>query len=263
MTRHRVWALLEPAHAGDRASRALDLFLICLIITNVLAVVLGSDPGIEDRFGTELAWFEFFSVGIFTVEYLARLWSCKSHPDFALKGGRLRFALRPLSVIDLLAILPAYLAFLGFDARIVRIFRLFRLLRILKLARYSRALRLMGAVFAKRREELMLTSLFLLFLLLVSATLMYHAEHEAQPQHFASIPATLWWAVVTLTTVGYGDVYPITTVGRIFAGAIAIVGIGMVALPAGIISSGFVEEIEAEKQRAKRAGRCPHCGEPL
>lgn len=262
MNRNRAWELLEAARPGDRFSRAVDFALIGLIVANVVAVIVGSMASIGDRYAAELWWFEVFSVAVFTIEYIARLWACRADARFNRRLGRLHYAMRPMAIIDLLAILPFYLPFLGFDARVVRVFRVFRLLRVLKLGRYSRALRMIGRVLVARREELLLSSVSLLFLLLVSATLMYYAEHDAQPEQFSSIPATLWWAVVTLTTVGYGDVYPITVLGKLFGGAIAILGIGMVALPAGIISSGFIEEIEARRREAL-ARVCPHCGKPV
>ncbi|MCB1865518.1 MAG: ion transporter [Chromatiales bacterium] len=262
MTRKRTWEMLSAASAGDRPSRFVDMAIIALIVANVAAVIVGSIPDVEAAWAGPLWAFEVFSVTVFTLEYLLRLWSCAEDPRFAGPRGRWRFAARPMQIIDLLAIVPFYLPFLGVDARVARIFRLFRLIRILKIARYSRAFRMIGRVFVSRREELVLTSITLVFLLLISATLMYYAEHDAQPEAFSSIPATLWWAVVTLTTVGYGDTYPITLLGKVFGGLIASIGIGMVALPAGIISSGFVEQIERRRE-SPYTQTCPHCGKSL
>lgn len=261
MIQQRIWELLESARPGDRSSRIVDIAIIGLIVANVIAVVVGSVSSIEATYATQLWVFEVFSVLVFTLEYVLRMWACKVDLRYAGRGGRWRFALRPMPVIDLLAILPFYLPFFGVDTRIVRIFRLFRLIRILKIGRYSQAFRMIGRVLVTRKEELVLTTITLLFVLLVSATLMYYAENEAQPEQFSSIPATLWWAIVTLTTVGYGDIYPVTLMGKILGGLIAGIGIGMVALPAGIISAGFIEEIDKRRASIKRI--CPHCGESI
>lgn len=240
----RVWEIVDVAKPGDRLSRIFDVILITLILLNIAAVIIGSVPSVRQKYGLFLQGFELFSVTLFMIEYCLRIWSCTIDSRYSgSTSGRLKWAVQPLSIIDLLAILPFFFTQFGADLRVVRAFRLFRIIRILKLGRYSSAIRLLGRVFVKRKEELAVTSIALGFLILLSATLMYYAEYEAQPEQFSSIPATLWWSVVTLTTVGYGDVYPVTLAGKIIAGVIAILGIGMVALPAGIISAGFVEEI--------------------
>ncbi|MCW8889513.1 MAG: ion transporter [Sedimenticola sp.] len=246
--KQRIWEIVEPAKTGDHFSHYFDIGLMLLIILNVLAVILESVKSIEDQFGLYLTLFEVFSVMIFTLEYLARIWTCTTleryaHPLF----GRLRFSFRPLVIVDLLAILPFYLPFFGIDLRVVRAFRLFRIIRIFKLGRYSKAFQMLGNVLINKKEEMTITIVALFFLIIISASLMYHAENAAQPEQFSSIPATIWWSVVTLTTVGYGDVYPVTIFGKVIAGIISILGIGMVALPAGIISAGFVEEMSKRK----------------
>lgn len=264
--RHRVWEILECAKPGDTISRIFDITLITLIITNVMSVILDSVPKIHQQWGDELFIFEALSILIFTLEYIARSWSCVVDPQYSKPIiGRIRFAFRPLSIIDLVAIIPFYLPLLGVDLRVIRIFRLLRLVRILKLARYSKAFGLISDVLREKREELILTMVLLIFVLIVSASLMYYAEHEAQPENFSSIPAAIWWSVVTLTTVGYGDVYPMTNAGRVIGGVIAIIGIGIVALPAGIISAGFVDAIQNTKKDNGETlmDACPHCGKTI
>jgi len=232
-----------------------------LIFLNVGAVIIGTVEGIHTEYATLLYNFEVISVIIFTVEYLARLWSCVADSRFSkLIKGRLHFMVRPLSLIDLIAILPFYLPLLGIDLRFIRILRLLRILRVAKLGRYSDSLQLMVAVIRSKKEELILTIVVLLFLLVISSSLMYYAEHSVQPVEFSSIPATMWWSVVTLTTVGYGDAYPLTAVGKLIASVIAILGIGMFALPTGVIGAGFIEEIQ--KQKSTKV-KCPHCGEEI
>ena len=239
------------------------MFLAALILLNVTAVILESVKSLEDAYLDIFNYFEAFSVAIFTLEYVGRIWACTVVEKYARPiTGRIRFSLTPLLIIDFISIVPFYLPFIGVDLRVVRSLRLLRLIRILKLARYSSALRTIGAVFKSKKEELILSFVALMILLILSASLMYYAENNAQPDIFSSIPATVWWAVVTLTTVGYGDVYPITTAGKVIAGIISILGIGMVALPAGIISSGFVNQLN--KQRIIHSNvKCPHCGKPI
>lgn len=257
--KRRVWELLEPARTGDRLSRVIDLLLVVLIVFNVIGVALSSVPSVYRSVGAYLDAFETLSVMVFTVEYLGRMWSCTETARYAAPvSGRIRFFFRPLILVDLLSILPFYLPFLGVDLRTMRAFRIFRILRILKLARYSQAFYIIQRAISGKVEELVIAGLILFVLLAISSSLMFLAEREAQPEIFSSIPATLWWSVVTLTTVGYGDIYPVTTLGKIIAGTISILGIGMVALPAGIISAGFVDEFS--KYKSVSCDRCPTCG---
>lgn len=266
--RKRTWEIVEQAHEGDNASRVFDSCLFFLIVLNIITLILETVDSLAREYGGFFRLVEVVSVALFTLEYLARLWACRSDERYARPIlGRLRHALRPMSIIDLLAIAPFYLPLLfGIsDFRFFRIFRLFRILRVFKLAKYSNALQMISRVFDTRKEEIFITSSTLVILVIFSAALMYYVEHDAQPEAFASIPDTIWWAIVTLTTVGYGDVYPVTALGRLCAGIIAALGIGMVALPTGIISSGFVEEFDKQR-RAERAADndcCPHCGQRL
>lgn len=244
----RIWEIVEPAKPGDKLSHYFDIGLMALIILNVIAVVVESVKSVEEQYGDYFYLFETFSVIIFSLEYVARVWGCTlierfSHP----LTGRIRYLLQPMVIIDLLAILPFYLPIFGIDLRVIRAFRLFRIIRIFKLGRYSKAFQMLGKVLVGKKEEMTITIVALFFLIIISASLMFYAENEAQPEQFSSIPATIWWSVVTLTTVGYGDVFPVTIFGKIIAGIISILGIGMVALPAGIISAGFVEEMSKRK----------------
>ncbi len=263
--RERVYQILEAASPDDKVSRAFDIFIMSLIFLNALAVILETVESFQRHYGSFFRWFEFASVVIFSIEYLLRLWSCTadprySHPFF----GRIRFFFTPFALIDLAAILPFYLpVFFHFDIRFVRILRFFRIFRIFKLGRYSESISIFGRVLLSRKEELFIT-IFVVFILLVLASgLMYFVEHSAQPKAFASIPAAMWWGIATLTTVGYGDVYPITPLGRFFGAIIALLGVGLFALPAGIISSGFMEEIQKRRNEEKKTKTCPHCGREL
>ena len=230
--------------------RALDAGLFALIVLNVVAAVVGTTPEVEARFERELAAFEAFSVAVFTVEYVIRLWAAHR---------RLSYVLSPLALIDLLAILPFYLPFLGIDLRVARAFRLLRLFRMAKVARYVRAVGVFAEVARAKREELVIAASVMSILLICASSAMYYAEHAAQPQVFSSIPAAMWWSVATLTTVGYGDVFPVTPAGRLVASVVAVLGIGFFALPTAILGAGFAEAVSRQKLTPK----CPHCGGPL
>ncbi len=259
--RNRVWEIMEVARPGDSASRAFDIFILALIFLNVAAVILETVDSANIRFGEFLHWFEVVSVCVFTVEYVGRLWSCVTDERF--KGvifGRARFVFRAMSLIDLIAILPFYLPFVGIDMRFVRVLRLLRIVRVAKVGRYYSGLQLLGRVLKAKKEELVLTTAIMFLLLIFSASLVYYCEHADQPELYPNIPETMWWAVVTLTTVGYGDIYPITPIGKLIAAGIAVLGIGMFALPTGILGAGFVEEIQKKKTGLKT---CPHCGEEI
>jgi voltage-gated potassium channel len=254
----RVYDVLAVASRGDKLSRAFDVFLVALITSNIVAMVLETIEPCYKLAPRFFAWFETVSVLVFTVEYVLRVWSSNVSDSYRSPvTGRLRFMLTPLAVIDLLAILPFYLPFLGLDLRSFRALRLFRIIRIFKLGRYSTAMQLTARVVASRGPELITTLSILLVLMLLSASLMYYAERDAQPEAFSSIPAAMWWAIATLSTVGYGDVYPLTAVGKLLASVIALLGIGMFALPTGILGAAFVQELEQTKGIPRK---CPHCG---
>ena len=242
--------------------RATVKFIYVLIILNVTALVLETYREFEGLYHDAFQAFETFSVIIFTIEYVVRLWTSSLNPDFreAFPGRRIRFAFSPLGLIDLLAIVPFYLPMLiPIDLRFVRILRLLRLLRIFKLGRFSKSLKSIADVLVETKEELMVTIFISFILLIFSASLMYYIEVEVQPDKFESIGHSIWWAVATLTTVGYGDIYPITGLGKFLAGVIALIGVGLVALPTGIISSAFIEKMQQSKQK-KQVCTCPNCG---
>ncbi len=260
--RTRVYALLGGGDRTPWVGRTLALFLAALILLNVFAVTLETVESLQRAWAHAFRGFDVFSVAVFTVEYGLRLWACTADPRYRHPlWGRLRYAARPLMFVDLLAIAPFYLVTLAtLDLRMLRLLRLVRLLRILKIARYSESLQLLGRVLVAKRSELLVTLAAVLVLLVIASTLMYYVEHEAQPEEFSSIPAAMWWGIETLTTIGYGDLVPRTTPGKIINSCIALLGIGLFALPAGILGSGFVEELH---HRRRTPAKCPHCGQPL
>ena len=259
---HRIYELLEVAHPDDTASRVTDLFLFVLIALNVVAVIVETVEDLATQYAAVFQYFEVFSVGVFTVEYVLRLWTCVADRRYAHPiTGRLRFAGSWHAIVDVLAILPFYLPmFLSIDLRIIRALRFFRLLRFLKLSRYSESMRIFGKVLRSERSELMVALFVAGVLLVLGSSFLYIVEHEAQPDKFSSIPAAMWWGVATLTTVGYGDVAPITPLGRFLGAIVAVMGIGMFALPAGILASGFAREMSKRRDEPEV---CPHCGEPI
>ena len=258
----RIYELLEVAHPDDTASRVTDLFLFVLIALNVAAVIVETVEEIATQCADAFYYFEGFSVAVFTVEYVLRLWTCVADRRYARPiAGRIRFAGSWHAIVDILAILPFYLPmFLPIDLRIVRALRFFRLLRFLKLSRYSESMRIFGKVLRSERAELMVALFVAGVLLVLGSSFLYLVEHQAQPDKFSSIPAAMWWGVATLTTVGYGDVAPITPLGRFLGAIVAVMGIGMFALPAGILASGFAREMG---KRRDEPAVCPHCGEPI
>ena len=260
--RRRIWQITDGLRTEDLAERIYEWGMSVLILSNVLAVVLGSIPEFWGSFGAELEVFESASVILFSIEYLARLWACVEDPEYRRPIlGRLRFAFTPLALIDLLAIAPYFFSTAFVDFRFAPSLRLFRVLRIAKLGRYLESLQLFGRVVVSKREELLSTLILAGIVLICSASAMYYVEHESQPEQFPHIPAAIWWAVTTLTTVGYGDIYPITASGRFLASISAVLGIGLFALPTAILGTGFLEQIQ--KKPGASAVTCPHCGLPI
>ena len=232
-TRKLVYRVLETAEENDRLSRGVDIGLIVLIGLSVIAVVLESIPAVETRFASELYWFEAATVFVFSAEYLLRIWSSverEKTPPASAFVSRLRFMFSFHAVIDLLAILPFYLLTFGlFGGVDMRFLRAIRLLRVLKLTRYSAALNMLVLTISENGRALAASFLILVTVMLLAASGMYYFERQVQPHEFGSIPMAMWWAFSTLTTVGYGDVVPVTTGGKIFGAMITVIGIGMVA----------------------------------
>ncbi|MCC6152249.1 MAG: ion transporter [Candidatus Hydrogenedentes bacterium] len=234
--------------------------MVALICLNLLAIIVDSVRVIDNNWGYLFRAFEIMCVTIFTVEYVARIWSCTASPQYRSPiWGRLRFAMRPLILIDLVSILPFFLSLTTTNLMYLRLLRTIRVVRIARLHRYSNAMRLLAKVVRDKREELAVTFGIAFLILIISSCLMYEVENDAQPDKFSDIPATMWWSICTLTTVGYGDIYPVTLVGKLIAALVSIMGIGLFAIPAGIVGAAFVEQLKSRDSHA----RCPHCGEAL
>lgn len=238
---------LETGKNHHGYGNIIQIFLILLISLNVLCVILETMPSNDIKEQRWFSQFETFSVIIFTIEYLARVWSSVENEE--IKHGhplwsRLRYMLTPLALIDLLVILPFYLSMMIIDLRFMRVLRL---LRVFKLTRYSASMALLLQVLRREARSIAAALFVILMLMILASSLIYYAEHQAQPEAFSSIPAAMWWAIVTMTTLGYGDVIPITAVGKIFASIISIASLGIVALPAGILASGFNQAVRERR----------------
>jgi voltage-gated potassium channel len=242
--RERVYEILELARPGDRLAALARNALVILVLLSVLAVILETVPSVQERFGRVLEKFEIFAVIMFTLEYAMRLWAAPDHPPWKrmpLWKARLSYVKTPGAIIDLLTVLPFYLAY--FIAADFRVFVMFRLLRLLKLARYSPGMRSLSEAVYIERRALLACGVILLALVVGTASIMHMVEHEAQPDRFGTIPDAMWWSVITLTTVGYGDSVPITPLGKVVASLTALMGLVMLALPVGIIATSFAQVI--------------------
>ena len=261
--RYRIYQLLEKAEDGDRASRLVDIGLFILVSVNVLAVSLETIDSLHRAYADIFLWIEVVSVFLFTLEYGLRFWSVAASADergMSSLKARLSYVLSPTGIIDLVAILPSLLPLL-FGSIDLRWLRILRLARLFKFSHYTSALEdLISSV--RRESQSFVATIYLLFLaLMISSTLIYVFEHELQPENFGSIPESMWWSFVTLTTVGYGDVVPITAAGRAIAGLTALMGVCVVALLTGIVATGFSKqmamkqsELEDEVEQAMADG---------
>lgn len=245
--RRRLYILLEANPPQSWGQRIFAGVLTAIILINVGAVVLGSEAEITQRYEGIFWTIEVYSVVFFTIEYGIRVWIAAEHDS----GGhplivRLRYIFTPMALVDLLAIAPFYLAsFIGIDLRFLRALRL---LRLFKLSRYFSALDVLGTVLAAEARAVLAALFVMCILIVVASSAMHIAEAAAQPEAFGSIPRSMWWAVVTLTTVGYGDVTPVTLSGRLISVVIMVMGVGMVALPAGMLASRFSEEFGKRRE---------------
>lgn len=241
----RFYEVLEEGATNDALSIWVDRSLMVLIVFNVLAVVLETVEDIQAQYSTAFLVFEYVSVAIFSVEYGLRLWVADIHIPLRHLGplrARINYIGYPSGLIDLAAILPFYLGLLGIGADL-RILRMFRLVRFLKLARYSPGLRSLINALVEESRALFATFIIMVALILTCATTLYVVESDVQPEKFGSIPAAIWWSVATLTTVGYGDVVPMTVLGKSIGVVVMVLGLAMFALPIGIVATAFAQEI--------------------
>ena len=278
--RRKLYALLEPGNGlGNQVfgpgnmhpSFLVEIALVAVIIANSVSLILWTVPRFADAFGLGFHIIEYCTVSIFVVEYALRLWTA---PESDINGDtspgrqRWRYVRSPNALVDLTALAPSavaaiFILFSGLGPSLSFLLTVRLLTRTVKLARYFPAAHRLGAALRMKASQLLTTVAGLLIALVIAAALMYFAETHAQPDKFPSIPAAMWWSVVTLTTVGYGDTVPITGPGRALAAVIAVLGIGLFALPAGILSAGMMEADSQAENPNVSAGVCPHCGQSL
>ncbi len=242
--RKRTYQVLEGRVHGDGLSRIVHAALVVLVVVSVLVVILESVPSLEARYGRAFLAMEVAAAVIFSAEYLLRLWSAVEHPPLKRLGpwqARWRFAREPAMIVDLVAVLPILLTLLLPDD--LKVLMIFRLIRFFKLGRYSPGMRSLLEAIAQERRALLACLIILCGVMIVAAAAMHMVESTAQPEKFGSIPESMWWAIITLTTVGYGDAFPVTPLGKVVAGLTALCGIVMLALPVGIIATSFAEVI--------------------
>lgn len=245
-----LYTLLEGIPRRTGAQRAFDAVLIALIMGNVLAVILGTVESTSVRYESFLFGFEMLSVSVFTLELLLRFWVSDLSADGAARRPRWRFWVNPYTLSDVLAIAPFYLSFFfNLDLRLLRLLRLFRVFRI---SPYFRSLTLLGSVIRQEYRPMLSALAVISILMLFAAGAIYLLEREGQPETFGDLPSSLWWVVVTLSTVGYGDAVPLTWPGRTLGAVIMILGIGMVALPAGMLASRFSAVMHRQRDLFRR-----------
>lgn len=251
-----VYQILDGGEV--RGAIAFQVFMMALITLNVISVIVETEEWVRVQYGTYLEWFEAVSLYIFAGEYALRL------ALYRMRGDKRRFALArfvasPMMLVDLAVIAPLFLPFLAADTRVIRILRLLRLFAIFKLARMNDSMAEFGSVIKARASDLMLSFFVLFLVMILASSMMYYAERDAQPEIFSSIPASMWWGVVTLTTIGYGDTIPVTPLGRAIGAGVAILGIAVYAIPAGIMATAFNEY----RRRGRGDDSCPHCGRSM
>lgn len=254
-----MYNVLEGA-SSDKITSSFQIFIVTLISVNVFMVILETEKAIQQEYSSIFHSFELFSVTVFTAEYAGRILSCKNNPKYrSSRFGIVRFLFSPMMLIDLVAILPFFLPIISMDLRFIRIIRLLRLFRLFKLARYSEPIQTLAEVIKSKSGDLAVAFFILFIVLIFASSLIYHVEHEAQPEAFSSIAGSMWWGVITLTTIGYGDIYPVTDAGKAVAAAVAVLGIAVYAIPTGIMASAFTERLRKKNQQ----GKCPHCGKTI
>ncbi|MGZ4904941.1 MAG: ion transporter [Halobacteriota archaeon] len=255
----RIYNLFDN-RAHNTTSFAIEVFFVVLIVINVLIVILETVQSVYARYIELFLVIEAVSLAIFSVEYVLRLWCCTVDDRYnEPMRGRLLYVITPLALVDLVAILPTYITWilhtllpiLGIgvvDLLFLRALRLFRVFRVFKLGHYHDSLSTIERVVRAKSGELFIVAFTAMIVLVVSSSAMFYVEHDAQPAKFTSIPQTMWWGVETLTTIGYGEMYPVTAAGEVLAAVISLMGIALFALPAGILGSGFFDEIQRKRE---------------
>ena len=246
--KRRIFEILEISGKDDPVGHSFDVFIIGLILLNTTAVILNTVEGLLDPIRPFFNAFELFAVAVFSVEYLLRVATATSDPRYrGAVVGRVRFMLTPLALVDLISILPSYLPFVGVNLTFLRILRL---VRLLKLGRYSDAFGTLREVLREKRHDLLTALRIVSVLIVFMSSMLYYAERVAQPGAYSSIPLSMWWSILALT--GNGQRPPVTLLGRIIGAGVSILGVGLFALPAGIVAAGFSSRLSTEERHQLR-----------
>jgi voltage-gated potassium channel len=241
----KVYDLVEAEGKPD----LFDHFILILVMLNVIAVGLETVESIKAQYHFFFYYFECFSITIFATEYILRIWACNINPQYSHPlYGRLRFAIKPIVIIDLLSFIPFFFPVWRIDLRHLQMF---------KMIRYSNSVQDLIKIIKTQGKPLVSGIILILMLMVISSSALYYLEFPVQPKVFSSIPASMWWAVATITTLGYGDMFPISALGKVFAGITAICGIGLFALPAGIMGAAFLDHVKEQREPPKF---CSNCG---
>ena len=252
MRRKAYLQLFESSRPGGAIS-VTNRCIIAIILLSVAFSIVATDPSLAEDYRRQIILIEMAIGLIFLIEYCMRLWAAAEHEG---EGGdwtkRWNYARSPLALIDLVVVIASLLPFLVTSAAILRLLRLVRLAALMKFGRFSSSLRELGKALAERRYDLYVTFALALALLVFGATALHWVEGKVQPEAFGSIPRAMWWSIITLTTVGYGDVSPITPLGKFLASLVAICGIGLVAMPTGIIAAAFSDAMQRQRDAAKK-----------
>lgn len=252
-----LFDVLEIEGSDHKIDNWFERFMFILISLNIICLILETVESIGKPYSQFFYWFDIISLAIFTIEYFLRVWLCRLDPRYKNPiTGRLKYMSTGYMLLDLIVILPLLTHFIGIDTRFVLVVRVIRLFRVLKLTRHSQNFARLIRVLKREKDDLVAAAGLVIALVVIASSIMYFAEHAAQPDKFPSIPASMWWGIITLTTIGYGDVYPTTVLGKVVCGFTTLLSIGMVALPAGILSAGFSKELGCDN-------KCPHCGGDL
>ncbi len=250
--KRHVYDILELSDPENRATEIINFFLLALVVLNVITVILESVESIDRAYRDIFQLFSDVSIIVFTIEYLLRVWACDVDKKYSRPIlGRLKYALTPLMLIDLMVLLPFYAVFIFPRSRFLRSLRILWTFRLIKVSRYSKSLQTIIDVVKAQRDQLAMSFTAIIFFMVLSSTLVYFLEHNAQPKNFPDIPATMWWAVLTMTTIGE-NVYPITPLGKVIGALIIILGVATFALPTSILTSGFVDELERQREDARK-----------
>ncbi len=242
--RRWLYLNLEPKAWTKTGLSPLNRLIAVLICAAILSAILDSEPALPEIWHQVFFWLDAAIFVVFLVEYVVRIWVAGEDPAYAGVSGRLRYMLSVPALLDLMALMPLLSPWIGSEGVVLRLFRLARIVRLARLGRYSEAFTAISRAVMSRRYELLMSFFAAAFVLLLTSTLLYVVEGEMQPETFGSIPRAMWWAIATLTTVGYGDVTPVTPLGRVFAGISAITGIGLIAMPTGILAAAFSDAVQ-------------------